>query len=156
MRHVKVVFSWSPSAITNDANLLNTRSSNPHAKTQIPQKPSKLGLIGVWHKDNLYLDTTILETKTPTQQVLIREREGWCHEVNCSSISYFFSFLKNQGREIIPPTHNKYDKRSLLIWKLCNPYMSGCAFIYTDSRLKQTLLNPLCGLIWGPLAIKCK
>jgi hypothetical protein len=26
-------------------------------------------------------------------------------------------------------------------------YMSGYAFIYTDSRLKQTLIDPLCGLI---------
>jgi hypothetical protein len=25
--------------------------------------------------------------------------------------------------------------------------MSGYAFIYTDSKLKQTLMNPLCGLI---------
>jgi hypothetical protein len=47
-------------------------------------------------------------------------------------------------------------KRSLLIWKLRNLYMSGYAFIYTDSALKQTLMNPVCGLIWGPLTIKPK
>jgi hypothetical protein len=32
--------------------------------------------------------------------------------------------------------------------------MFGNAFIYTDSRLKQTLMNPLYGLIWSLLAIK--
>jgi hypothetical protein len=30
-------------------------SRNPHAKTSIPGKPSKSGLIEVWHKDNLYM-----------------------------------------------------------------------------------------------------
>jgi hypothetical protein len=30
-----------------DANLVITWSPNPHAKTQIPRKPSKSGLIGV-------------------------------------------------------------------------------------------------------------
>jgi hypothetical protein len=30
-----------------DANLVITWSRNPHAKTQIPGKPSKSGLIGV-------------------------------------------------------------------------------------------------------------
>jgi hypothetical protein len=34
--------------------------------------------------------------------------------------------------------------------------MFGYAFIYIDSRLKQTLVNPLCGLIWGPFTIKLK
>jgi len=38
-----------------DANLLKTRSSNPYTKTSILGKSSKSGLIGVWHKDNLYL-----------------------------------------------------------------------------------------------------
>jgi hypothetical protein len=32
--------------------------------------------------------------------------------------------------------------------------MFGYAFIYIDSRQKQTLMNPLCGLIWSPLTIK--
>ena len=34
--------------------------------------------------------------------------------------------------------------------------MSGYAFIYTDSRRKETLMNPLYGLIYGPLTIKPK
>ena len=65
----------------------------------------------------------------------------------------FFSSLENQGNEIIQPTH---EKRSLLIWKLCDPYMSSYAFIYNDFRLKQTLMNPLCEFIWGILTIKLK
>jgi len=31
----------------HDANLFNTRPSNPHAKTSNPRKPSKSSLIGV-------------------------------------------------------------------------------------------------------------
>jgi hypothetical protein len=50
-----------------------TWSRNPQAKTSIPEKPTKSGLIGVWHKDNLYLGTsTIGKRKTPTQRILIR------------------------------------------------------------------------------------
>jgi hypothetical protein len=66
----------------------------------------------------------------------------------------FFASSENQEMKIIPPTHNKCGKRSLLIWKLPKPYIY--VFIYTDSRLKQTLINPLYGLIWGPLIIKPK
>jgi hypothetical protein len=47
-------------------------------------------------------------------------------------------------------------KKSLLIWKLRNPYRFGYAFIYTKSKLKQTLMNPISELIWGPLTIKPK
>jgi len=32
-------------------------------------------LIGVWHKDNLYLGTGTIETDAPTQRILFRERE---------------------------------------------------------------------------------
>jgi hypothetical protein len=58
----------------NDANLVWSR--NPHAKTSIHGKPSKSGLIGVCHKDKLYLGTrTIGNGKPPTQRIMIRERE---------------------------------------------------------------------------------
>ena len=40
-------------------------SSNPHAKTSIPEKPSKSDLIGVWHKDNSYLCTSTIGNKNP-------------------------------------------------------------------------------------------
>ena len=65
---------------------------NPHAKTPIPGKPSKSGLIGVWHKDNLYLGTSTIENEDPhptnidSQMISIRI---WHHEDNCSSISRF-------------------------------------------------------------------
>jgi hypothetical protein len=32
---------------------------------QIPRKPSKSGLIGVWHKDNLYLGTNTIGNGNP-------------------------------------------------------------------------------------------
>jgi hypothetical protein len=34
--------------------------------------------------------------------------------------------------------------------------MYGYDFIYIDFRLEQTLMDPLCGLIWFPLTIKPK
>jgi hypothetical protein len=49
----------------NDANPVITWSHNPHAKTPIPGKPSKSGLIGVWHKDNLYPGTTTIGNRKP-------------------------------------------------------------------------------------------
>ena len=48
-----------------DVNLVITWSRNPHAKTPIPGKPSKSGLIGVWHKDNLYLGTSTIGNRNP-------------------------------------------------------------------------------------------
>jgi hypothetical protein len=48
-----------------DANLVITWSHNPHLKTQIPGKPSKSSLIGVWHKDNLYLGTSTIGNGKP-------------------------------------------------------------------------------------------
>jgi hypothetical protein len=48
-----------------DANLVITWSRNAHAKTSIPEKPCRLGLIGVWHKDNLYLGTNTIGNRKP-------------------------------------------------------------------------------------------
>jgi hypothetical protein len=36
---------------------------DPYAKILGPGKPSKSGLIGVWHKDNLYLDTSTIRNE---------------------------------------------------------------------------------------------
>ena len=41
------------------------REPRDHAKTLIPGKPSKSGLIGVWHKDNLYLGTNTIGNRDP-------------------------------------------------------------------------------------------
>jgi len=49
----------------SDVNLVITWSRNPHTKTPILEKPSKLGLIGVWHKDNLYLGTSTIGNGDP-------------------------------------------------------------------------------------------
>jgi len=46
-----------------DADLMITQSSNPHAKNSIPKKPSKLGLIGMWHNENLFQDTNIIRIR---------------------------------------------------------------------------------------------
>ena len=56
-------------SIPIDVNLVITWSRNPHAKTSIPGKPSKSGLIGMWHKDNLYPGTiTIGNGKPPPNE----------------------------------------------------------------------------------------
>jgi hypothetical protein len=47
-----------------------TRSQATHTqRPQIPKKPSKSCLIGVWHKDNLYLGTNTIEMETLTQRI---------------------------------------------------------------------------------------
>ena len=46
-------------------NLFNTQSSNPHTKTPILEKPSKSGLIGVWHKDNSYIGINTIANENP-------------------------------------------------------------------------------------------
>jgi hypothetical protein len=101
------------------ANLMTTWSRNPYAKTLIPGKPSKSGLIGVWHKDNLYLGTNTNGNGNPHSTNI----DSWMRSIRMTSRSKlffdksFFSSLKNQGREIIPPTHNKCGKQEvLLIW----------------------------------------
>jgi hypothetical protein len=60
----------------------------------------------------------------------------------------FFSSLENQGRESISPTHTHkmWQTRSFINLN-CLTYMSGYPFIYINSRLKQTLMDPLYGLI---------
>jgi hypothetical protein len=57
--------SHDESLEVDDANLVITWSRNPYAKTPIPEKLSKSGLIGVWHKDNLYLGTSTIENGYP-------------------------------------------------------------------------------------------
>jgi hypothetical protein len=53
----------------------------------------------------------------------------------------FFSPLENQGREIIPPTNNKCGKEVYWSENCVTLNMYGYAIIYTDSRLKQTLMT---------------
>jgi len=48
-----------------DVNLVIMWSCNLHAKPPIPKKPSKSGLIWMWHKDNLYLGTNTIRNGKP-------------------------------------------------------------------------------------------
>jgi hypothetical protein len=109
--------------IKTDVNLVITWSRNPHAKTPIPGKPCKSGLIGVWHKDNLYLGTSTIGNGDPhptnidsqTRSIRMTPRRQLFFDKS------FFSSLENHGREIISPTHThthtKCGKQEvLLIW----------------------------------------
>ena len=106
----------------------------------IPGKPSKSGLIGVWHKDNLYLGTSTIGNRNPhptnidsrTRSIRMMPRKQLFFDKS------FFSSLENHEREIISPTHTHTHK----VWQIrsfinlnCLTYMSDCA-IYTNSRLK--------------------
>jgi hypothetical protein len=59
--------------IQNDITWLMEPSSDTkwyephdHMVTPIPRKPSKSGLIEVWHKDNLYLGTNTIRNGKPS------------------------------------------------------------------------------------------
>jgi hypothetical protein len=116
---------------------------------KFPEKPSKSGLIGVWHKDNLYLGTNNIGNGDPHTMNI--DSRMWSIRITPWSHLFFdkLFFSSLEGSEIIPPTHNKCGKISSLIWKLYNPYMSGYAFIYTDSRLKQTLIDANLVITWS-------
>ena len=103
---------------TNPFMMQTSWSRNPHAKAPILEKSSKSGLIGVYHKDNLYLRTNTIGNAS-TQLILIREREvyGWCHKDSCSSISHFQSFREPRKGDY-PTNTQQEQQRSLLIWKL--------------------------------------
>jgi hypothetical protein len=103
--------------------LMRTLWSRGHAtlmqRHQFPGKPSKSGLIRVWHKDNLYLGTNTIRNGNPylvnidlwTRSIMMTPRSQLFFDKS------FFSSLENLRREIIPPTHNKCDKQKvLLIW----------------------------------------
>jgi hypothetical protein len=91
----------------SDANLVIIWSRNPHAKTPILGKPSKSGLIGVWHKDNLYQGTSTIGNVNPyptnidlwTRSIRMMPRGQLFFDKS------FFSSLENHEREIISPTH---------------------------------------------------
>jgi hypothetical protein len=125
--------------------------TQPTRKDTIPGKPSKSGLIGVWHKDNLYLDTSTIGNGNPhptnidsrTRSIRMTPRRQLLFDKS------FFSSLQNNGREIISPTHthththtHKVRQTRSFINLNCLTYMSGYAFIYIHSRLKQTLIDP--------------
>jgi hypothetical protein len=119
----------------------------PTRKDTNSWKPSKSGLIGVWYKDNLYLGTNTIGNRNPhptnidsrTRSKRMTPRKELFFDKS------FFSFLQNHGREIISSTyththiHTKCSKQELLLISIGYPYVFGYVFIYTDSRLKETL-----------------
>jgi len=70
-------------------------------------KPSKSSLIGVWHKDNLYLGTSTIGNGDPhptnidsrTRSIRMTPRRQLFFDKS------FFSSLENHAKEIISPTH---------------------------------------------------
>jgi hypothetical protein len=74
---------------------------------QIPRKPSKSGLIEVWHKDNLYLGTSTIGNRDlhPTNIDSRMRRVQMMPRRHLFFDKSFFSSLENHGREIISPTH---------------------------------------------------
>jgi len=78
-----------------------TCSCNPHAKTSIPGKPSKSGLIGVWQKDNLYLGTSTIENEDPHPTNI----DSWTWSIRMTPRrqlffdKLFFSFFRESWKE---------------------------------------------------------
>jgi hypothetical protein len=117
--------------------------TQPTRKDINSRKPSKSGLIGVWHKDNLYLGTSTIGNENPhpmnidsrTRSIRMTPRRQLFFDKS------FFSSLENHGREIISLTHththtHKVQQTRSFINLNCLTYMSDYAFIYTNSRLK--------------------
>jgi hypothetical protein len=87
---------------------------------QFPKRPSKSGLIGVWHKNILYLGTSTIENEDP-HPMNIDSRMRSIRMTPQKELFFdksFFSSLENHGREIISPTHTQSaaNKFFLLIW----------------------------------------
>jgi len=107
-------------------------SRNPHSKTLIPEKPSKSGLIGVWHQDHLYLGTNTIANGKPPPNKYLFVNEKYKDDATKLVVLRLvvFSSLENQGREIISPTHThtKCGKQEVLLIRiLCN---LTCLWLY--------------------------
>jgi hypothetical protein len=89
--------------------MMRTSWSRDHAKTPILEKQSKSGLIGVWHKYNLYLGTSIIGNTNPH----LTNIDSWTRSITMTPRSQlffdklFFTSLKNQKTESISPTHTQ-------------------------------------------------
>jgi hypothetical protein len=96
-------------------------------------------LIGVWHKDNLNLGTSTIRNENP-HPTNIDSRTRSIRMTPWRQLFFdklFFSSLENHGRKIISPTHTHKVRQTRSFINLnCLTYMSGYAFIYTNSRLK--------------------
>jgi len=93
--------------------------ATPTQKTPIPGKPSKSGLIGVWHKNNLYLGTRTIGNGNPNP-TNIDSRTRSIRMMSRSQLFFdksFFSSLESQGREL-SHQHTTSTAKEVLIWKL--------------------------------------
>jgi hypothetical protein len=122
-----------------DANLVITWSRNPHAKTPIPGKPSKSGLIGVWHKDNLYLGTSTIRNRKPRPtNIYLQTRDirmtPW--SLLFFDTSFFVLYRTMEGRLSHQHIHIQSTTNKKFINLNSLTYMSGYAFIYINTRLK--------------------
>jgi hypothetical protein len=80
--------------ISEGYNLINrAKLWYPYAKTPIPEKPSKSGLIWVWHKDNLYLIWTSPETPTRTHYMFQMDRWLGPRQINKPWINWISSVI---------------------------------------------------------------
>jgi hypothetical protein len=112
IKHDLLAFPGIGVSTYGDTNLVITWSRNLHTQTPIPGKPSKSGLIGVWYKDNLYLDAntnrngdsnpTNIDSRTRSIRMMPRKQLFFDKS--------FFSTLENHGRQIISPTHTHTHK----------------------------------------------
>jgi hypothetical protein len=118
--------------------------TQPHAFYQIPRKLSKSGLIGVWHKYNLYLGTNTIGNGNP-YPVNIHSRTRSIRMISRSLLFFhkWFQFFREPRKGEYLTTHTQCcGIRCLLIWKIWGPHTFGYGFIYTVSRLKWTLIDP--------------
>jgi hypothetical protein len=125
--------------IPNDANLVITWSRNAHVKTPIPGKPSKSGLIGVWHKDNLYLGTSTIGNEKPPPNKNWFANEKYKDDAMKTVVLrlVIFQFFREPWKgdyltntHTHTHTHKVRQTRSFINLNYLT-YMSGYAFIYT-------------------------
>jgi hypothetical protein len=121
----------------------DTKWFEPHdhvvmKRHQILEKPSKSSLIGVWHKDNLYLGTSTIGNGNPhPMNINSRIRSIRITPRNLLFFDMLFQFFRQPRYGEYLTTHTQScGKRCLLIWKIHSPYTFGYSFIYTDFRLK--------------------
>jgi hypothetical protein len=135
-----------------------SRGHSTHTQRHTQINTHKLGLIGVWHKDNLYLGTNIIGNGDPHPTNI----DSWTRSIRMTSRRQlffdksFFSSLENHGREIISPTHTHTHKvrhtRSFINLN-CPTYMSGYSNLHVSFIHVQPNGPPLGGRILSPLTI---
>jgi hypothetical protein len=122
--------------------MMRTSWSRGHAtytqKHQIPGKPSKSGLIGLWRKYNLYLGTSTFENGNP-HGMNINSRIRSVRMTPRSQLFFdkSFQFFKEPRKEEYLITHTQScGTRCLLIWKFRSLICLIMALFILTSKLK--------------------